>query len=65
MDGILLPKLQDDDRELLNANISEKEILQSINSLQNNKSPGPDGFPIECCKAFSGKLLSPLTNVIK
>lgn len=33
MDGILLPILQDDDRELLNANISEKEILQSINSL--------------------------------
>ena len=64
LDGIPLPKLQDDDRELLYADISEREVLQSINSLQNNKTPGPDGLPIEYYKAFSEKL-TPLTNMIK
>lgn len=47
MDGITLPKLQYEDRELLDADISEMEVLQAINSLQNNKTPGPDGFPVE------------------
>uniref|UniRef100_A0A3B4WXV4 Reverse transcriptase domain-containing protein n=1 Tax=Seriola lalandi dorsalis TaxID=1841481 RepID=A0A3B4WXV4_SERLL len=65
MDGITLPKLQDEDRELLDVDISEMEVLQAINSLQNNKTPGPDGFPVEYYKAFSKKLLTPLTNMIK
>lgn len=33
MDGITLPKLQDEDEELLDADISEMEVLQAINSL--------------------------------
>lgn len=65
LDGIPLPRLQADDRKLLDSVITEKEVLQAINSLQNNKSPRPDGFPIEYFKAFSNKLLSPLTNMIK
>ena len=65
MDGINLPKLQDDDKKLLDADISEMEVLQAINSLQSNKTPRPDGFPIEYYKAFSKKLLTPLTNMIK
>lgn len=65
LDGIPLPRLQADDRKLLDSDITEKEVLQAINSLQNNKSPRPDSFPIEYFKAFSNKLLSPLTNMIK
>jgi len=64
MDGITLPKLQDEDRDLLDADISEMEVFKAINSLQNNKTPGPDGFPVEYYKAFSKKLLTPLTNMI-
>uniref|UniRef100_A0A3Q2T5F5 Uncharacterized protein n=1 Tax=Fundulus heteroclitus TaxID=8078 RepID=A0A3Q2T5F5_FUNHE len=47
MDRITLPKLQDEDRELCDAEISSTEVLQAIKSLQNNKTPGPDGFPVE------------------
>lgn len=65
LDGIPLPRLQAADRKQLDSAIAEKEVLQAINSLQNNKSPGPDGFPIEYFKAFSNKLLSPLTAMIK
>uniref|UniRef100_A0A3Q2FJM3 Uncharacterized protein n=1 Tax=Cyprinodon variegatus TaxID=28743 RepID=A0A3Q2FJM3_CYPVA len=42
MDGITLPNLQDEDRELLNIEISETEVLQAIKSLQNKKTSGPD-----------------------
>lgn len=31
MDGIILPKLQDEDRDLLDADKSETEVLQAIN----------------------------------
>lgn len=65
MDGITLPKLQDEDRDLLDAAISEMEVLQAINSLQNNKTPGPDSFPVQYYKAFSKKLLTPVVNIIK
>lgn len=65
MDGMTLPKLQDEDRDLLDADISETEVLQAMNSLQNNKTPGPDGFPIEYYKTFSKKLLTPIVNMIK
>lgn len=36
-----------------------------MKSQQNNKAPGPDGFPIEYFKTFSDKLLPSLTNMIK
>ena len=58
MDGITIPKLQVEDRDLLDAEISEMEVSQAIKSLQNNKTPGPDGFPIEYYKAFSKTLLT-------
>lgn len=41
------------------------DVLQAINSLQNNKTSGPDGFPVEYYKAFSKRLLTPFTNMIK
>lgn len=39
MDEITLPKLQDEDRDLLDSEISEVEAHQDIKSLQNNKTP--------------------------
>lgn len=41
-----LPKTDTIDRDLLDAEISEEEVLFAISSLQNNKARGPDGFPI-------------------
>lgn len=40
------------------------EVLQAINCLQNNKTPGPDGFLVDYYKVFSNKLLTPVTNMI-
>ena len=37
----------DSDRELLNAPISKSEIYGIIKSMDENKTPGNDGFPIE------------------
>lgn len=46
MDGITLPNYKMR-IEICLMQISEMEVLQAINSLQNNKTPGPDGFPVE------------------
>lgn len=48
-----IPKLSKADRTLLDAEISEQEVLQAMKSLQNDKAPGPDGYPIEYFKKFS------------
>ncbi len=65
LDGLPIPKINTVHKDLLDAGISEEEVLGAINSLQNNKAPGPDGFPIEYFKVFAKKLLSPLTNMIR
>uniref|UniRef100_A0A3Q2W4D7 Uncharacterized protein n=1 Tax=Haplochromis burtoni TaxID=8153 RepID=A0A3Q2W4D7_HAPBU len=51
--------------ELLDADMSEMEVLRALKCLQINKTPGPDGFSVDYYKAFSNKLLTPLTNMIK
>lgn len=48
-----IPKLSTADKTLLDAEISEQEVLQAMKSLQNDKAPGPDGYPIEYFKKFS------------
>ena len=32
--------------------ISEEECVKAIKSMQNGKSPGTDGLPVEFCKIF-------------
>ncbi len=59
-----MPKLNLEDQKLLDADVAVAEVCQAINSLQNNESPGPDGFPIEYYKAFINKLAFSLTNMI-
>ena len=63
--SITLPKLDADDKNILDSDISKNEVLEAIKSLNNNKAPGPDGFPIEYYKTFQDKLLSPLTDMFK
>ena len=46
LSSLTLPKLDPDNKNCLDANISEKEVLDAMKSLENNKVPGPDGFPI-------------------
>lgn len=65
LNNLLLPKLTTAERKLLDGEITDGEVLQAIKSLQNSKAPGPDGYPIEYFKAFSKKLLAPITNMIR
>jgi hypothetical protein len=48
LDRYQVPKLNQDQINDLNSPISPKEIEAVINSLPTKKSPGPDGFSVEC-----------------
>lgn len=65
LNKLAIPKLTVTDRNLLDEAISEEEVHRAIKSLQNNRAPGPDGYPIEYFKTFSEKILTPLTNMIR
>lgn len=45
--GFPLPKLDSDHMESLEALIRNQGIIDAIDSLKANKSPGPDGFMAE------------------
>ena len=47
----------------LDAPLNVEEIKSSIKAMQNSKSPGPDGFPVEFLKKFINKL-APLLNSV-
>lgn len=53
-----LPSLNQEERNSLDAEVSHREILATIKSLKNGKSPGPDGLSNEIYKKF-GLLLVP------
>ena len=47
-----LPKLNEEEAESLNRPITADEIEAVIKKLLTHKSPGPDGFTGEFCRAF-------------
>lgn len=54
-----VPTLSSDQKEFLDEPIELREVSSAISAMQNGKSPGPDGFPIDFYKKFS-KQLAPL-----
>ena len=52
-----LPKLNEEEAESLNRQITADEIEAVIKKLPTHKSPGPDGFTGEFHKAFKGELI--------
>ena len=47
-----LPKVNDVDRNLFDAEITSEEVEIAIINLKNGKACGPDGFPSELYKTF-------------
>ena len=63
-DPLGIPKISPEDQymEEMDSKISSEEITQAINSMQNGKTPSPDGLTEEFYKTFSAKL-SPFFNI--
>ena len=47
-----IPKLSDEDRDNLEGPLNYEECKNVLESFQNDKSPGEDGFTVECYKLF-------------
>lgn len=58
-----LPELDQEDRKYLDSEITCDEVIESIKSLKNGKSPGQDGLSNEIYKRFSEVLAPYLLKV--
>ena len=52
----MVPKLSDEQKQLLETPISSSEVLKSLKNLKDNKSPGTTGFPADFSNS-SGMIL--------
>ena len=52
-----LPRLNQEEIEIMNNLITSTEIEAVIKNLPKNKTPGPDGFTGECCQIFKEELM--------
>ena len=49
---IEIPMLSEESKDLCDKHITIEEVKEAVDNLANNKSPGPDGIPIEFYKMF-------------
>uniref|UniRef100_A0A803TUP7 Reverse transcriptase domain-containing protein n=1 Tax=Anolis carolinensis TaxID=28377 RepID=A0A803TUP7_ANOCA len=59
-----LEKITEDQRGILNKEISEKEVKNAIRSLKLNKAPGPDGFTAGFYKTMQEEIVVYLKRVM-
>ena len=60
-----LPKLQEEQVTKCESEIKESEILKSLKSMKNDKSPGNDGLTKEFYETFWEEIKTPLSNSIR
>ena len=64
-DKVKLPKINEEDSALCEAELSELEVARAVRSLNNDSSPGSDGLPAEFYKAFWQHIKVPLIASFK
>ena len=57
-------KLTEEQKQSLEIPITEQEMINAIQDMENNKSPGPDGIPAEFYKTFQGPLKNEILELI-
>lgn len=55
--------LSEEDKESCEGSMTEKETTEAVKDMDNNKSPGPDGIPVEFYTHFWDLLKKPLTDL--
>lgn len=63
-EGFEVTKLTQSQKETLDEKVSQMEMNEALVDMKDNKTPGPDGLPVEFYKAFWDELKSPFEAMV-
>lgn len=65
LDKINIPTVAGEISQHLDIEISEQEIIKTIDNMRSGKKAGPDGFPTDFYKKFKAKLVKPFLEMLQ